>query len=363
MVGACKGQNDTSIPITTPPHSTATAVLVATVVIPKPSTSPQISDSPTPGLKSSSELSKCFDDMKILATFGSVPVDQSNTFVAWPGEDYFLGWRIRNTGACFWDSAYSLEAVNSIQNQRLAATTPVVLKNRVAPGNSIEVQFNVSAPLSPGDYPVSWVLLNGYREPVGQELRATIHVPGDSNDKPLPTITPNPNVQFEASSTQVAPYEKLVLSWEVKQAKVVYFYSTGHAWMSNQVPLKGVRVFYPTMSADYNLRVVNENNTVESYKIEVEIEPPLGLPDIFSFEIAPKGNVPLGICVDISWAVRGGLTTRVSLSVNENPLVADADRVGDYSDCPTSTGLKIYTLIANGPAGSVSESKIIHVVP
>ena len=91
-------------------------------------------------------------------------------------------------------------------------------------------------------------------------------------------MTRNPNVLFEASSTQVAPYEKVVLSWDVKQADEVYFYTTGQAWPSNRVPLKGVRIFYPANNTAFNLRVVNMNNIAESNKIELDIEPLLGLP-------------------------------------------------------------------------------------
>jgi hypothetical protein len=363
LVGACNEQIGTPEPITTTPQSTATVITISIVTIPEPSASLIIDKTLIPGPAPFAKLPGCFDDMKILATFGNMPFDESGIFVAWPGENYYLGWRIRNTGSCVWDSAYSLEAVSSVQYRSFETSAPVVLKDRVTPGKSVEVQFNISVALSPGDYPVSWILLNGYHKPVGQELKAIVRVPGDSINNPLPTLTANPNVQFEASSTQVAPYEKVVLSWEVKQASAVYFYSTGQAWVPNQVPLKGVRIFYPTSSAAYNLRVVNSNNTVESYKIEVDVEPPLGLPDIYTFELAPKGQLILGSCVDISWLVRGGLATRISLFVNDNPLVTDADRAGEYTDCPSDIGLKVFTLIASGPAGSVSKSKVINVVP
>ena len=87
-------------------------------------------------------------------------------------------------------------------------------------------------------------------------------------------MTRNPNVHFEVSSTQVAPHERVAVSWEVEQANKVYFYTTGQNWVPNQVALKGVRIYYPTIDTAYNLRVVNSNNTVESYKIEVIVDPP-----------------------------------------------------------------------------------------
>ena len=59
---------------------------------------------------------------------------------------------------------------------------------------------------------------------------------------------------------------KLPFLGRLSQANKVYFYATGQAWASNQVPLKGVRVYFPSHDTAYNLRVVNLDNTVESYK-------------------------------------------------------------------------------------------------
>ncbi len=163
--------------------------------------------------------------MKILATFGSVPVDGFGLLNTWPGEEIDLGWRIQNAGTCVWDSAYGLEQVNKDQKEIISRFCHAEeLIERMTPGNSTTVQFKISAPLSPGDYEISWRLVNGYRNTVGPLLSAIIRVPGDLSNRPLPTKTKNLNVQFEASSTQVVPYGRVVLSWEVIQAKKVYFY-------------------------------------------------------------------------------------------------------------------------------------------
>jgi hypothetical protein len=305
----------------------------------------------------------CFDDMKILATYGSVPVDGFVLLNIWPGQEVDLGWRIQNTGTCVWDSAYGLEQVNKDQNEIISASTPEKLNERITPGNSVTVQFKIAAPLSPGDYVNSWKLLNGYRNTVGPLLSVIIHVPGDSSNRPLPTKTIKPNVQFEASSTQVVPYSRVVLSWEVIQAKKVYFFTTGQSWVPNQVALRGNRIYYPSKDMAYNLRVVNLNNTVESFKIEVEVEPPSGLPDIVLLDLTPKGKLVFGGCVDIIWKVRGGTATGVSLFANDTLLLADGGRVGEYTDCPTQVGSMVYTLVASGPAGTVIKSKTIDVQP
>ena len=306
----------------------------------------------------------CYDDMKILATFVSSEVEQAGVLVTWPGEEAEVSWRIQNSGTCIWDSAYSFEQLNAGQLPvDIPESVSESLNNRVRPGKSITVRFKILAPLAPGDYPASWVLINGYRNPVGERLMATIHVPGDSSNQPLPTMTRNPNVQFEASSTQVAPYDRVALIWEVKEANKVYFYPTGQNWPSNQVPLQGERVYFPTIDTAYNLRVVNLDNTVESFKIVVIVEPPLGLPQIIHFELDPKGRLVLGSCVDISWRVRGGWLTEVSLYANDILLLSGADRTAEYSDCTLGPGLTVYTLVASGPGGTASKSKTVDVQP
>jgi hypothetical protein len=302
--------------------------------------------------------------MKILATFGGAEGERPAILIAWPGVVIDLSWRIQNSGMCIWDSAYSFEQVSYRQVAAYVIDdVKETLSDHVAPGKSIIAQFKASVPLAPGDYLVSWVLINGYRKTVGQPLKMVLRVPGDSSNQPLPTMTRNPNVQFEASSTQVAPHDRVALTWEVKQANKVYFYMTGQAWESNQVSLKGERIYFPTMNTAYNLRIVNIDNTVESYKIEVIVEPPLGLPKIDLFELDPKTRLILGSCVDISWKVRGGLATEVSLFANNVLLISNADRIAVYSDCPTQAGLIVYTLDASGPGGTATKSKPIAVTP
>lgn len=367
VVSACHQSFDSPTPVSTVTQPTPESAKLSPIVIPEVSSSPTFALTPTPipTLEKTSPVnhSVCLDGMEILASFGSISGDESGVLVAWPGKQYNLSWRILNSGTCIWDSAYSLERESNDQNAVIGGNAPVMLKERISPGNSVVVQFNIVAPLSPGDYPVRWMLLNGFHRTVGQALLAVIRIPADSQNRPLSTLTKNPNVQFEASSTKVAPYDRVILSWDVKKAKAVYFYPAGQAWISNQAPLKGVRIFYPTKDTAFNLRVVNINYVAESYKIEVIVEPPFGLPDIVDFELVPKGKVIIGDCVDITWRVRGGMATDVSLFANDIPLVTSVDRIGEYTDCPVQVGLQIYTLIASGPAGSVCKTKTINVLP
>ncbi len=301
--------------------------------------------------------------MEILASPGSVAGTESAIAIVWPGKEYQLDWRIRNTGSCIWDSAYSVQTESDAQEMVIPGIESFVLKEKLTPGESLVVQYTVVAPLAPGDYPIELQLIDGYNQQVGPGLSALIRVPADSQNQPLPTLTANPNVQFLVSKTEVAPGERVTLSWVVQQAKAVYFNASGQAWQTDPVPLKGAKVFYPTMDTAYNLRVVNTNGVAESYKIEVEVIPPMGLPNIKLFEISPKGKTHLGICVDLSWTVRGGLLTEINIFQNDNLILSNADRVGEYTDCPTDLGPYVYELQASGPAGVVCKSRTIYIIP
>jgi Ig-like domain from next to BRCA1 gene len=365
MTGACNYSSNSSNPVNYTPQPTLIIASPSPTAMPEKTATPiiHLSPSSSPENTRPAKPSGCFDDMKIQATFGGAKGDDTVLSITWPGKSETISWRIMNGGTCVWDSAYSFVQVNNSKVVDVTGSQTKVLKERVRPGESIVVQFQILAPIPPGDYFVSWVLINGYRKTVGQPLQAILRVPSDSGDRPLPTMTLISNIQFNASITEVAPYDRVVISWEVRQAKKVYFYTTGQAYEFNQVPLKGARVYFPANDTAYNLRVVSLNNTVESRKIEVIVEPPRGLPNIILFALEPKGRLVLGGCVDISWRVRGGLSTSVSLLVNDVLLLSDEDRTGEYSDCPTQTGLFLYTLVASGPAGTVRKSKAIHVEP
>lgn len=312
-----------------------------------------------PGIVATAEYPTCQDDLEVIASFGTAPDGAMPVAVIWPGEDFKLDWRIRNSGDCIWDSAYALEQVNAENWAASSGNQSLPFTRQVAPGESANIHFDLQAPLIPGEYLLSWHILNGYREPVGQAFSALIRVPGDEHSAPLPTMTASPNVKFEISSTQVAPHGKVALTWDIKQANAVYFYPAGQVWQSNRVPLTGVRIYYPTVSTQYNLRVVNKDLTVESYKREVEVSPALGMPEIVLFELLPDRRAPLGRCIEITWSVRGGLATSISLLADEATLLTDEYRQGAYTDCPTEAGLRVYTLVASGPSGTVQKTRSI----
>ncbi len=98
-------------------------------------------------------------------------------------------WRVQNTGACFWDSSYTLIFVSgtAMTNQRA-----LIIPSVVAPGQTIDLGIDMISPAAPATYQSNWM----FRAPNGQifgvapngnsPLFARIRVP----------TTPNPNPQY-----------------------------------------------------------------------------------------------------------------------------------------------------------------------
>jgi hypothetical protein len=67
-------------------------------------------------------------------------------------------WRVQNTGTCTWTSAYRLVFTSGAQMGGAAA---VALPRAVAPGESVDISVNLTAPASTGTYRGNWMLRNG----------------------------------------------------------------------------------------------------------------------------------------------------------------------------------------------------------
>ncbi len=104
-----------------------------------------------------------------------------------PGQTFTKKWRIRNTGTCQW-SGYTL-VFDSGDSMGGPATQPIGI---VSPGQEIDIEVNLTAPASAGNYRGYWrivsnnnvlvPMLNGYQ---GRAFYVDIKVKA-----PLPTATP-----------------------------------------------------------------------------------------------------------------------------------------------------------------------------
>lgn len=94
----------------------------------------------------------------LLVGYSDATIDQTvpdNTIMT-PGQMFTKTWRLTNIGTCTWNSSYQLVfdhgdqlGVPSNYSQSLTAGT-------VAPGQSVDVSVNLTAPMTPGTYTGYW---------------------------------------------------------------------------------------------------------------------------------------------------------------------------------------------------------------
>ena len=99
-------------------------------------------------------------------------------YVAAHGENMKKTWRVKNLGPCSWNQDYKLIFGWGGQGTDWNTTVPVNLSKVVAPGESIEITVNLSAPSTKGEYVAAFKLQNakGINFPPGQQLTIDIVV-------------------------------------------------------------------------------------------------------------------------------------------------------------------------------------------
>lgn len=146
------------------PRATNTPLLTHT-----PTTTPTPSNPPTPtitpiGFKASPTITRT---PTVTNTFiprpclraeflEDVTIPDGTRFA--PGDKFTKTWRVRNTGSCTWNGAYSMVLV---KGDSLSATDPATTFYRqVAPGEEISLSLNMIAPNEGGDYAGYWRLVD-----------------------------------------------------------------------------------------------------------------------------------------------------------------------------------------------------------
>ncbi|HJS18349.1 MAG TPA: NBR1-Ig-like domain-containing protein [Anaerolineales bacterium] len=74
-----------------------------------------------------------------------------------PGSAFTKIWRVKNTGTCTWNSSYNLVYVGG---ERFGASNAVSVPGSVAPGQTIDLPVNLTAPTRGGSYIGYWKLRN-----------------------------------------------------------------------------------------------------------------------------------------------------------------------------------------------------------
>lgn len=74
-----------------------------------------------------------------------------------PGATFTKTWRIKNSGSCGWTTAYNLIYYSG---EQMSAPTALVLPKATAPGQTVDLTLNMTAPTAPGKYRGYWILRN-----------------------------------------------------------------------------------------------------------------------------------------------------------------------------------------------------------
>jgi hypothetical protein len=165
----------TTIPTQTPapPSATPEPVIIPSAT-PQPSTVAQNATfSPTPSCFNRAEF------LKHLTTSDNTALEA--------GQNFMKVWRIKNTGTCIWTTEYKLVFFSG---DEMGAPPSMALPNSVQPGETIDLQIPMTAPLNTTTVTSNWVLqaangaIFGFGETADQPVEVTIYV------KPTPYPTP-----------------------------------------------------------------------------------------------------------------------------------------------------------------------------
>lgn len=120
-----------------------------------------------------------------------------NTEVA-VGTAFTKTWRLKNNGTCTWDSSYAVVFVRGDSMGGPASTQ--LTTGSVAPGQTVDISVNLTAPGSTGTYQGFWQLRNGsgLLFGLGADAKSEFWVKIKTiNPTPSPTPTPKVNVGFD----------------------------------------------------------------------------------------------------------------------------------------------------------------------
>ncbi len=289
----------------------------------------------------------CNDAMTVLLTYDFARSSELAPRLMAAGEPARAGWRLLNSGSCPWDQAYAVTR----QDDELSFVIP----QRIAPGEWVDVWVDFLAPRQAGVVGLSWQLTNGRGEPVGPPL--TVGVEVARNITPAPTL--GSGVSLRAYPEQIYPGEKSVVSWQVHDAKAVYFYPVGQNWRTHPVDDQGDFADAPSRTITYELRVVKGDDRVETFRVRVVVLP-YEPPNIRLFRAKWEKGIVTQWCVRLEWEVVGQVRM-VNIFRNGEALRIDDYKTAARSDCLSTAGLYTYTIQAIGPGGETWRRCVVQV--
>ena len=335
----------------------ATAVPPATPVptLPPASTeTPFVAWTPTP--------EPCIDGMAYVADLNYDDRNMTAPPAMQPGQTFQKGWRIRNSGNCDWGANYAFSYTNGNTPAARMGGQDQVIGRTVAPGQTVDVLVDLTAPQAPGTYQGFWYMINSDAVPFGERVWVGIRVPGPPTPTPPPPPPPDADIRFGVDRTSINQGECVNFTWQVTNVRAVYFYPQGQPFEPFGVAGEAGKQECPQATTTYELRVDKRNGEVVTRSIVIYVNPVSGAPVITQFNSSPEWEVVVGQCVQLWWQVQGQVS-RVALLLNGAPLWDYAPVSASRQDCPPGPGQVLYELQAWGPGGFVAAQRSINVIP
>ncbi len=133
-----------------------------------------------------------------------------------PGQTFTKIWRLQNTGSCTWNQNYSIAVFSG---EKMGAPASVPMPGIVAPGQTVDISVDLTAPLQAGTSQGNWKLRNASQVwfgigPVGSDafwVRIKVQeLASPTPTQATPTITATPGIQANGAKT-LAPADGLNL--------------------------------------------------------------------------------------------------------------------------------------------------------
>lgn len=114
------------------------------------------------------------------------------------GTSFSKTWRVRNSGTCAWDAAYTMVLVSG---EQLNAPSPAFIPT-AAPGQEINLTQPMVSPFTPGNHSGIWRLRTSGGVVFGTNLTIVINVPFPTfTPTTVPSFTPTPPFTFTPTTT------------------------------------------------------------------------------------------------------------------------------------------------------------------
>ncbi|MBI3914635.1 MAG: transporter substrate-binding domain-containing protein [Chloroflexi bacterium] len=278
-----------------------------------------------------------------------------------PSQPFTKGWRVRNVGTCGWDPSFSLNFSQGIAGAARMGGVPMNLTRSVPPGETYDLQVQLTAPILPGAYQAWWAMRNAQGVPFGQVVYVGIQVPAPVTPTPPATQTPAAGISFSTDRTSIQAGESVVLNWNVTNVKATFLYVIGEPWEQRGVAGQGSRQVYLQNTTVYELRVIKSNDQVETRQVRIDVAVVPNAPVIARFTVDPGFQIVAGQCVTLTWDVQGD-ASKVTLSNNGAAIWDGAPVRGTLQNCPPGTGVVSYVIAANGPGGNNRAQRDITVL-